>query len=98
MLAIGRNLTYYYLIGSAQGAKKTKRDKKMTTAAKVKLLEVNDNRVKWFEVSGFGFEETEVFGLTEDDRILDADGCPCTPGDYYEAQARRAITSYELGL
>jgi hypothetical protein len=67
----------------------------MTT--QLNIIETNENGVKWVEVSGtdygtnWEFEGAEVFGITEDDRILDCDGCPLTEGDHLEIAVRNAI-------
>lgn len=67
----------------------------MTTT--VKTIETNENGVKWVEVSGtdygtkWEFDGAEVFGITEDNKILDCDGCPLTEGDYLEIAVRNAI-------
>lgn len=67
----------------------------MTTT--VKAVGINENGVKWVEVSGtdygtsFEFDVAEVFGITEDNKILDCDGCPLTEGDHLEIAVRNAI-------
>ena len=61
----------------------------MTKATKITE---NENGVTWYEVNGteWGFDK-EVFGMTDDGRLLDCDGCPMTNGDRQEICAREAI-------
>lgn len=88
-------MLYYDLNGKGMAQPVSRRNKIMTTT--VKTIEVNENGVKWIEVSGtdygtgWDFDGTEVFGITEDDRILDCDGCPLTVGDQYEIAVRNAL-------
>ncbi len=52
----------------------------MTT--QLNVIETNENGIKWIEISGkdnstkWEFDGAEIFGITEDNRILDRDGCP----------------------
>ena len=68
----------------------------MTTTA-TKITTQSGTDVTWYEVSGtdFGtnweFDGIEEVGVTLDGRILDCDGCPCTPGDNYEVAVRNAL-------
>ena len=39
----------------------------------------------WYVVDG------KEYGLTDDNRIIDSDGCPLTTGDDEEVKVRRAI-------
>ena len=56
-----------------------------------------DEVATWYVVTGFDhktaweFEEEDVYGVTGDDRILDCDGCPLTPGDVQEVAVRNAL-------
>ncbi len=65
--------------------------------ANSKYLETNENGVQWYEVSGtdsgtgWEFNGVEIVGLTDDNRILDCDGCPVTPGDLYEIAIRNTL-------
>jgi len=69
----------------------------MTTT--VKQIEVNEKNRTWVSISGwdaptdYRFQGEEVFGITEDDRILDCDGCPLTEGDYLETAVRNALAA-----
>jgi len=59
-----------------------------------KLFVVKESGVEWFEITGEqnGFEfDGELVGVTEDDRILDCDGCPYTEGDHIEIAIRNAL-------
>lgn len=51
---------------------------------------------RWFRLTGmvFGFSrefDAEVYGLTNDDVLLDADGCPLNEGDGLAIAVRAAI-------
>lgn len=62
----------------------------------VKLIDTNENGVTWYEVTGniHGFDfNCESMGMTIDDRVLDCDGCPVTPGDHLEIAMRAAMES-----
>lgn len=66
-------------------------------ATQVKVIEANENGVKWIEVSGvdagtnWEFQGSEEFGITEDDRVIDCDGRPLTAGDLCEIAVRNAV-------
>ena len=63
----------------------------MTTVNKID----NDGR-QWFELdgtdygTGFTFDHA-IYGITDDDVILDADGCPLTEGDIRTIAIRNSI-------
>lgn len=60
---------------------------------------INDDGRKWYRINGIcprtGWKfDNDQFALTDDDRYLDADGCPLTQGDYQEIAVRNAIFDY----
>ena len=62
------------------------------------ILERDENTATtWYAVCGtdygtaWEFEEDDAYGVTGDDRILDCDGCPLTPGDVQEVAVRNAL-------
>jgi hypothetical protein len=61
----------------------------------VKQIDVTDG-TKWVELNGadhgtaWNFDN-ETFGVTDDNRILNCDGCPLTPGDNQEIAVRNAL-------
>ena len=62
---------------------------------KVTITTDNDG-VKWVSLNGtdYGtgiFFEDEIFGITDDNRILDCDGCPLTAGDSIEIAVRNSL-------
>lgn len=64
----------------------------------VKIIEENNgNGVKWISISGtdsgtgYTFDEDEVFGITDDNKILDCEGCPVYDGDTYAVAVRNAV-------
>ncbi len=66
----------------------------MTTS--YKFLETSENGVKWYELDGADYGtsvefNSEIVGVTEDDRILDCDGIPYTEGDYQTIAIRNAL-------
>lgn len=69
-------------------------------AVKVINIEVNDNSVKWFSLEGHDYGTDVVlddtYGLTQDNKILDCDGCPMTEGDRETIAVRNSID--DLGI
>lgn len=66
----------------------------MTTS--FKALETSDNGINWYELNGVDYGtnvefESEVIGVTEDNKILDCDGIPCTEGDHYTIAVRNTL-------
>lgn len=59
----------------------------------------SDNGVTWFDIkgtdcgTGWSFDGVESFGITEDNRVLDCDGCPLTEGDLQEIAVKNALNS-----
>lgn len=57
-----------------------------------------DNGVTWFEISGtdrgtdWEFEGVETYGVTDDDRILDCDGCPIKETDRLTIAVRNSLS------
>ena len=66
---------------------------------KVSVIETNENGVKWVELNGLDFgtnyQLKDVYGVTEDDRILDCDGSPLTEGDLQTVAVRNALENAE---
>lgn len=54
----------------------------------------------WFDINGtdsgtgWEFDGAETFGLTDDSRVLDCDGCPLTEGDLQEIAVKNALVNY----
>ncbi len=60
-------------------------------------IETNENGVNWYQIEGTDYGtgvcfETEVFGVTNEGRILDCDGAPLTEGDTIEIAVRNALS------
>ena len=56
----------------------------------------NENGVTWYELSGddqgTGCSFTnDIVGVTDDNRVLDCDGIPCTEGDSYTIAVRSSL-------
>ncbi len=66
------------------------------TNVTVKEIDNNEKNVRWIELNGtdhgtdYEFDN-ETYGITEDDRILNCDGCPITEGDYQTIAVRNSV-------
>lgn len=61
-----------------------------------KKIDTNDNGVSWYELNGTDYGTTvefecETVGVTDDNRILDCDGIPCTEGDRNTIAVRNTL-------
>lgn len=65
----------------------------MTT---LKKISTDENKTCWIELNGadYGTDcefDHEVYGITDDNVIIDCDGIPCTEGDNNTIAVRNAI-------
>jgi len=62
----------------------------------VNVTEIDNDGRRWVELNGVDYGtdfefDGDVYGITDDNRILDADGCPLTEGDLQTVAVRNAL-------
>ena len=58
-----------------------------------------DEVATWYAVRGtdygtaWEFEDDDIYGVTDDDQVLDCDGCTLTPGDAQDRAVRNCVAN-----
>ncbi len=66
------------------------------TNVTVKEIEISENNVRWVELNGKDYGTkceftNEVYGVTDDDTIIDCDGIPLAEGDHNTIAVRNSL-------